>query len=431
MTSEFLDVQASGGLGRSPIVPEGKVTDNVFLDTRMIQQIKQTSKIVHGGKEERRGGKGALYPGAPSDDAWTILPRDPVFQHLGQSHGVQNGEIGDFVYVLATFNGMGRPGGTRWELMSRMMFRGIATGEGVAYHLKWADSPQEFAVIRGGANTVMNTGPRDISNGDWVWLSPPTPDAPYEKGIIGRQNARNPDRMPAHTMPYKVGADSLTIDSLKNILSQSESSIKEKFSDFDNPPPIVEGAIMFKEALGEISLAITHVLMSSGLFHFDESAIADPGLRSRNSTQYLNRERDTVLGRMAKILKVTEDDPHPPTATGGRSRQEKIEISLDVLAGRITDPKVGEKFVGISEFLMQTVTAETDEALLFRLEKGTRGMPGGLRGKLNAIQIGTLPKLFSSVDKANHLVKSAIIGKALSSARPGMEFDIDLGTYST
>ena len=430
MTEQFLDAQASGGLGRNPIVPEGKVSDNVFLDTRRIQHIKQTAKVIYGGRGPDAGRKPrTLYPAPTSDDAFTILPRDPVFQHFGQCPGVENRELGDFVYVLATFNGMGKPGGTRWQLMSRMMFRGIATGQGVAYHPKWADSPQETAVIRGGANTMLNTGPYQISNGDWVWLSPPPPDDPYEKGIIGRQNSRNPDRMPAHTMPYKVGADSLTIDSLKDILSKPESEIEGDFNDFDYPPPIVEGAIQFKEALGELSLMTVHVMMASGLFKFEEDAFRDERLRRDNTVRYLETDRNKVLDTMDAILNVTGNAP-PPTAMG-RTKRGEIEISRDLLAGRMADPKVGEKFVHIRDFLMETVTGATDEALLFRLEKGTREMPKRLAGQLNAIQLGTMQKLFSSVDKANYLVKAAIIGKALSSAPTGKDFDIDLGTYSS
>ena len=400
MTDRFNDINAMGGLGRSPITTAGRVATNGHLDEAEI--LKRKERLTKGT---------SLYGGTQLDEVFWANPREICLQLRTTNKRRRNLHKAQAAYILTTLNGAFKKGDKLSEVIEKLEFQGVAGGQGAKYDHTNTSPEIDLALQRGGLTTMRNTGRKRIKNGDPVYWTLPDPDDPYDKG------QRNSGRMPVQTAPYDPYLDSLTEASLRELLIKSSDGTGMD-NQIDPRFPLMEGAKNVKQVVSQLYVNAIHTFLMSGIVKLDIDALNDEDLRSRNSVDYKNNleYRQNFLEWVSfqfNLRDVNVISDKGPIKIKPYSQHPQKERTL-------------------SEYAMEVFLARNKDAFLLPLEKGTNGVPPGNRGAIIRNQRGLLSDFFAAVNRANEFTKRRIIGKAITPADPGKPFDIYLGNgYSS
>lgn len=412
MTDRFADINSSGGLGRQPITNVGRVAINGHLDAATIRERK-------GKHSDGR----SLYGGPVDDDAFKVFARDICVSERGSSahSSTWNRYKTQAPLILSVLNGGFKKHTPLWQVIESLQFAGLAGGQGARFDSRNESPEIDLALVWGGLATVVNSGPQRIANGQLVYWTVPPVDEPYERALRGSK------RMPLHTMPYDPALDTLTEDTLANLMTQSArvmtpgppaAAAAAAAADMEpeHRRPIQEGADNMRQVVCQVMLEALHVFLTSGLVSMNPAAVIDPRVRAKNAGMYAANERvrRDLLRVVAAALgcKDVHRKPGDP----------KITFRADPAVDRETT---------LAEFALDVFLGRKDEALLMPLAPGTRAVPNGDSGVLVRNQKAGMSDLLAGVNNANHFVSRRIIGRAVSPAEPGREFDILLGKYAS
>ncbi len=404
MTDRFNDINAVGNLGRNPNTPAGRVAINGHID--QVEFENRKAKVKKGK---------TFYRGPTDDQSFAIFARDLCVSRKMYA-SKKNIHKAHAAFVFATVNGFGEDTDKIYQLIEELEFAGLAGGQGAKYDSTGESPEVDLALVLGGINTITNTGPDRISNGDWVfWTLPDTKD-PYEKG------RRGSERMVLHTVPYDHKLDKLSEHTLHKLLV-GDRTLQYPNKNIDSRWPIMEGAKNLQQAIMQITLDALHTFLVSGLVKLDVEAIGDTKeakeRRMRNTNQYTNPSPKLVEIRTENLRKIG-------SALGIQDLMKKEDKQIKFKPNPSSNLK---RETTLSEYAMEVFFGKKSDALLAPLEDGTAHLPSGYKGNIIKGQRGALSDLFTAIIKTNDFTKKRIFAKAVSPAEPGKDFDIILGHY--
>lgn len=373
-------------VGKNPITKMGNVVYNAY---RNDPDIAQSKANVQSGTSK--------YGGATDDSNFSILPGYITWAYRNPSIGKRKAK-GHDLYVRTTLNGAFLRSQELYEIQNNILILGISKTRAL-YDRNGNHSEIDTVVQMGGLATIVNTGKKPICNGDWVRAELPDPNNPI---VLGRRNASN---IYMWTTPFDPRCDMITASNLGSILGKG-SSPKKLESERDKP--MIEAATKVRNAILQAVLNSFHIALASGLFSVNIDLDTDDGSRKTASRGYLDSsnsgQREKILTRLASMLGIHTESTTKMEVTARGSQQSLGDFALDV-------------------FL-----ADDAHLLLPRTETG--GMPSGNKGKVLQGQLGFLRDIFGAATKANHMVTDTIIGKAITPAATGEDFDVLLGRYT-
>lgn len=384
MTDLGFELHGDGGLGKNPITQLGKIVQNGFKDEESIKQNK--------GNSARGLSK---YPGPVDDDAASIYPREIVYGRKVQTSRKRfaNGEP---ARVLSTVNGAFEGKDSLSKIINSCEVKGISLTRSL-FDSTGRRSEVDVVVQTGGMTTIDNNGPKRINNGDPVYAEWPDP-----KGAEDR-NVRGSTRMRLITMPYDININALTEHTLESLLRKKY--VKGSYED-EIYGPLVDAAQNLDRIIKQMMVNAVHVLLATGVC--DElnlgTSIEDVNIRRDRALAY-SRDRSRVLRDVRGALWESGLQVPEPTRAGGP-----------------------ERMTTLPEFAMATILGKTNY-LVDQLDPVSNRVSNGQTGMLVQGQQTFLGDLFAVVNRGNEFTKSRILGKALTPAEPGGEFDIMLSRY--
>lgn len=392
MTDQLFDIHQSGGPGRSPITPAGRVAYNVRLDQKALERRKV---------RKDRG----CYPGASTDDsAFFVLPRDLLLTEVRRA-GRRSGD--GLIPVFSVLNGAGTQEMSYVEFIEGHAFAGFSSQQTVAFSTT-GKSPRnpEFATVLGGLVTVWNTGGTRIENGQKLYW-----DVPMFGTNVTERHRRESHRITPILRAYDPAKQGITartvIDAMRDRRPRSSSS--------DEPVTVPkQAAIAIKSAAVSIALNTFDMLLSSGLVQFDQVALGndDQAAAQRIANAGMWRRQLTARAREGHITRVAG-------WLGSKRVNDASGVKLRV-------PHLNEP---IRSYFVNLLAGDDDDHRLIALTEGRRSVPSGNAGEIVRNQRACVQDLIAGVAKADHFVKRRILGTALTPSDPGKEGDIVLGHY--
>jgi len=393
------DSNAYGSTGDNPIMTAGRVAINGSVDSTLIRTRRHTA------------GQGAsLYGGDTSDESFTIMPHDPVFEQRKAGNLRRNRTVGNDTYapVLSTFNGAGNKGDSVATFMSNILFRGFAGGDGARGDTTGRNSGdnRDIAIIQAGTLTTRNTGPTRIEAGDTiVWMAPmPGDKRSYDRGIVGSK------RIMPYLLPFRVGAQ------LANSFRISDLLRDPKARDWSNTDAaLTVAAVRTRKAIKSSIILAAHVLFMLGFAQPVQGAFS-PGAVGVQA-----RQAASAQFRAA----------HP---VGGRTGVDRRAL-YTALAGALEFPKIskssGAHFDG--EGLTPEASAANYAAAVFAsgplhmlspASPVTHKAEPGDFGELTRLQRAYIGDVMSAADASNMEARSRIVGVCLAGGMPGETIDL-------
>ncbi|KKL47890.1 hypothetical protein LCGC14_2331000, partial [marine sediment metagenome] len=315
-------------------------------------------------------------------------------------------------YVFSTLNGYGHKSDQIFQIIEQLEFRGLAGGQGANIDSTGKNPQIDLALVQGGVNTITNTGPDRILNGDLIYWSVPPKDHPWERG------RRGSERMVLHTLPYKPESDELSEDTLYKLLIKNNMSYLVNDKNMDARWPIMEGAKNLQQAIMQISLNALHTFLVSGIVTVAPN-YTDVKVRAKNTNRYTSPQN---LERRIDFLRLIG-------SSLGIKDLEKFKLKDDPKFTFRPNPPKSDTITTLSEFAMEVYFGKKNYALLAPLSEGTRTLPTGIKGALIKNQISANSDIFAAIGKTNDFTKRRIFAKANTPADPGKEMDIILGHY--
>ena len=398
MGDRFNDINAMGNLGRNPNTPAGRIAINGHIDQIEFRNRKENVK-----KEK------TFYKGPTDDSSFVIFPRDLCVQKKNYM-GTKNIHRIHEPYVFSTLNGYGHKSDQIFQIIEQLEFRGLAGGQGANIDSTGKNPQIDLALVQGGVNTITNTGPDRILNGDLIYWSVPPKDHPWERG------RRGSERMVLHTLPYKPESDELSEDTLYKLLIKNNMSYLVNDKNMDARWPIMEGAKNLQQAIMQISLNALHTFLVSGIIKIDMDALTNPRKRSQNTNKYTNPQ---MLEQRTEFLRLIGSS---------LGIKDLPKLKEDPKFTFRPNPK-SDTISTLSEFAMEVHFGKKNYALLAPLSEGTQTLPTGIKGALIKNQKSANSDIFAAIGKTNDFTKRRIFAKANTPADPGKEMDIILGHY--
>lgn len=397
MTDRFTDINSIGNLGRNPNTPAGRIAINGHIDQNEFRNRKDNAK------KER-----TFFQGPTDDQSFVIFPRDLCVQKKNYM-GTKNIHRVHDPYVFSTLNGYGHKSDKLFQIIEQLEFRGLAGGQGAKYDSTGKSPEVDLALVQGGVNTITNTGPDRIMNGDLIYWTVPPREKAYERG------RRGSERMVLHTMPYKPDLDELSEDTLYELIMKKSMTYLISNKNMDPRWPIMEGAKNLQQTVMQIYLDALHTFLVSGVVKLEPNYRQEK-TRIKNTNNYTDprilEERTNFLQFIGSSLGIKE--------LSKLKEDQKITFRPNPKADTIST---------LSEFAMEVYFAKKNYALLAPLSEGTQTLPTGIKGILIKNQKSANSDMFSSIIKTNDFTKRRIFAKASTPADPGKEMDIILGHY--
>ena len=369
----FIEIGNDGNYRQSPITSQGRVAYNAFKDDDRIKIRKANS----------RAGR-SFYQGPIEDVHVSIYPGDLCFAiRATEAMGMPRKKSYQ-TFVLSSLNQGFETGATLAEIRSYIKFVGVAGSSGARHDHRNNNPERDLALVIGGLQTLLNTGPMRINNGDYVYWDIPDPTIELGKGT-----GHNLDRYVLVTKPYRPGTDASFRAQIGKMITGEDSSSHADVSG------LRESAEGMRALLATSMLAVFECLMSEG--YLTTVQIGD--MTKLTKTDRVNRvdvtsdeEKATALGTVSAAFGLSDSLSAPPP------KGSMAETFIGCM--------VGSKGEGIP------TTGGT---------KAVRTMA--------KLQKDFLNNLFLVVNQATDDVRSRIIGQALTPADPNGEYDMILGHY--
>ena len=399
MTDYFNDVNFEGGT-TNPITRAGRVAQNYFLDIPILLL--------------RRSNKNSYYKGTLDDRSFNVAPQSILIGRRASS--LTDSNVKDITnegsFVFSALNGAFDHSDELWKIIAEHEFKGISTAHMTDFDSLNKNPEVDLAGSIGGLDTLINTGTIPIPNGSLVyWTFPES-----EEGNPENTGFSNGQILP-ELRPYETKIDSLTLDTLKNLMFRSNTDLNQ--IDSASKVPLLKAADDFKCELLINLLLSAHILQSSGLFTLNTTSEKQKAARDKYNKQFTTEEMKkngkNDLITLASYLGIDREEPERP--------DKRNEFTFEIKKNG-SSPKKME----LIDYALK-VFCGMDDQLLFPYGVNGR-LPVKTPGVLDKKQKFHLEKLLSIINQANQTVKDRIIGKAMSSAPPGRAFDIFLGNYS-
>lgn len=394
MTDIAFELNSTNGMGRNPITQAGKVVYNGFKDHNLINIFKAQ---IRTGQN--------FYPGPTNDEDYSIQQREVVYSRRKGTNAKKGS-----MHVLSSVNAGFDKKDPLWKIISEHEIRGIAVTRSLLDST--GVNPEIDVVVQsGGLATVVNTGTRKINNGDSVYMEWPDPDKPYAT------QPRNSQKQLLWTMPLDPCMDALTESNIWEIM-KDPATISEYERDINKP--IVRSAINFKQFLLKLSVFAIHSALSAGIVTAKDIALEDTKRakeqRRLNGEQYMSLDsvgvpkRKPFIKRLARLYGITDEE------------KKKLEV--------VFPQKLGKKQVvgDLADHVIETFSGKDNNFLVLPLQES--GKMTSDEKKLVMSQQSLLADAFQAINEANEWKRGRVIGKALTPANPGEEFDMLLGRYT-
>lgn len=391
MTDVAYEVNAQNGrTGANPISQVGRVQTNGRLDNVEIEQRK-----INAGTQS-----GTLYGGNVTDENFRVLPRTMCFMNRQQENPTRSSNVhGEYLEaVWSVLNGAGEAGETVEELKQRTAFSGFAAGDGAKYDHTAASqelSPH-FALVKGGTLTVINQGRFRIRPGDWfMWDFPDPADAQTHSGYKGSTQVM-PIMLPYTPKMHRAEARAIKA----RLVLQAEAGSLATSSD--------EAARNLNEALCSVLVSAMDILLSSGIVRLSQRAldVENQDARTDNARGWARR------GNKADVLVVLAQALGCKNIQGSEVVQSRFRVGGETLA----------------EYAAQTLASANTHEFAQATPRGE--IPVGNIGVVLKNQRSLIADVVSAIQGVNDERSGRIIGKALTGAKRGEEFDALPGTYS-
>lgn len=363
----FVELGTDGSFRRDPITTQGRVAYNAFRDNAQIAQRKDLAK------------KGlTLYGGSSEDASLSIYPGDLCFTTSGStSMGMPRKRLYQ-TFVMSTLNQAFEKGESMDKVRASIRFAGVAGASGA--RLDCAYPEDDLAIVIGGLQTLQNTGPERINNGEFVVWDVPVP---------GMMPKNDMDRFVLVTRPYKPDHD-------ENFRKEVGDMIARASNSKDHMTEVKKAA-----------LRLRHLLLASAITAFD--SLLRMGFISADGIDAMLRVDDATR------------------ASNARNYDARSGATLSNLSGAL----------GISTMLTSGTSAPSFASTYLESLTGSEG--GKLDRENNADRTVSIletqrknfiSNLFLVVNAASDDVRSRVIGQALSPADPNGAFDCIMGHYS-
>lgn len=234
-------------------------------------EISRRTRMTNAGPNDA----GPLYPMLSGSQPFDIFPGDVLVRYKDDRTGYN---------VMATVNGFGNSSEDIEDQRKKLVFAGIAVGQGVRMNPNGNNGQAEYpsllcAVQVFGEDRLINTGPDSIDIGDELyWDLPDTRNYYKDEKLL---------RIPFAIRVYKPELSLRQKDSLKSSLSTEDNARKtrQKHHRVDEGAVKVDNAIMFLIDLGKKigdnktidKNAIRKYLFANGTL----SGVSDPDLDDR------------------------------------------------------------------------------------------------------------------------------------------------------
>lgn len=396
MTDVSLNFNSHGGFHRNDIVNLGNVIQNCGFDEAELR-----SRVIHQNK-----GLSPLYNGSMNEMTMSVQVGDVVWCRTDEQRNTRRGQLR---MCFSSLNGCMDKGDQPWQFFTKYTLVGIANTP--ARRDDRNKNPEfDFTTRLGGLDTVV-AGPDAISAGDLIVADIPDPKNPVPS-VLGKR----PDggRITAFLRPFKPGMDSLTHQSLKDILIRKSGRLKMSNIDTDANYPVMEGACMIGNGLLTAGLVLIRVLHQYGLVTVNAAAlgIRDGAGRATHASrnQPLTNEQWADLAHAIGVVNTCEP--------GAETERVKVPKKAGIGKAPVEEDLakvIMEAFVGSGEWVVPLENQLT--------------VPAGRTGVVHNAQRSMLTEVVKGVTKAQEAQRSRIVGRAISGCAPGGEFDILMGSY--
>jgi hypothetical protein len=332
-----------------------------------------------------------IWPQVPShnDDIYSIFSGEPVFR-LEKGYSSQYVKDTDF-QGLSSLNGLYTQSSigvnsyakrevARRQVRSEMTFLGLARNDAIYDAHDLTRSNNKFATMIGGIKTTVNTGDKNITHGDLIYWDLPGVN---ENGGVDKQRESIPgvedNKILAKLLPFKYDYD--TIEGTKTLLDIADLSKSSDNTVYDDDIPVNRIAKTFKK--------LVHAAFILGA-----------------STSKVNPDIDV------SFMKDFLEGNYVTNFTNGK---KTIEGDVQI--------KSGENF--------PLFDSSKDEVNLSQLSKYLLSTLLGSDHNPNVnkdIQDSGSELLISGQNVYMDFNKR-IVGTAITSAQPGEQFDIRIGSY--
>lgn len=394
----------------NPSVRGGKVTYNGVIDQRKIKNYQQNIRKCFFNR-------GKFTPSS-RDEVYEIKQRGLTFaRKVDPPVNVKNYNL----EVFQALNGMFDSSYTPEKIESETYCVGIAASA-VPFNSKSGNNVCDVALIVGGNDTIINTGNKNIRNGDWLLTIVPTdledPCKPgTDRGVVVFWV------VPYDEAIFKLNARRLmdiAKDSSKLFFKDPNYASTTRSSGQDDT--IKASAKEMLAGFMQLVLPVLHGLCLSGVVVIDRDAFESSKRREENSNAYTQH------------IKVSKGNKDLRTIASslGLLGKDKIE---DTMITSIASVKTGKSTQHtLLDTLLNTLIPGKAHSNTFYVEEDHINMygaiPGGNDGELNRLQIGAIERILIALEYSQNHYKQRIFAKALAPAKPGEELDILCGNYS-
>ena len=400
-----------GKTGSSPITPAGRVVYNAKRD---IIEIEKRKNSLNRGS--------SAITGKQDDEIWVMQRWNPVMA-LRINHVETDTDMLSEWVITDCANGLGTKGAKRWQLNAALKPAGFI-GTNADYDSKANDDIQgNHAPIQvGGLANVPNYGPKTIRAGDHVLLS--APDPRNQKPVQSRHDHPK-EKIHWWTLPYDPRDQAMSkqaaYDIIRNLLAKNSST---QF-------PKTNGQRAQSRIIANNSTNFQNIMNFSTALFSSIRIIAMVGVI-------------TAL-ESGLVVPVTKDDISNTQKTWmGDSNQDKREKMYEELAGyfgvvekgikcseAIQIPKRGSEGGNHSMCaLLHELVFSSSQYKVFPVQQ-EGGIKGVFRekGEINQAVNNVMETLLASMADAQYETLRFVVGQAMSTAKPGDNFDIKLGNF--
>lgn len=393
--------------GRSPIWPSGRTVYNGRQDVNGIAARKR--KLQTG--EAAIGGAGDDVVFTMQRHLIAVQERIPGKERRGDASDTSQ-DID--IYVTDCANGFGKRGETQAQLNERIASAFIVSGQ-----ILNEGQREAIALQTAGLNTICNSGPYNIKIGQYVCVSAPNPDAPQP---YPPRDDLPPNKVLWWVVPFDEERSIGSVQTAYDLLVEkpkvmNEASVKQYQA-------LYPASAQFAAGLGN-SL---HAIALSAIWAAHEAGIVTVNTRDSWTT---NAAKARKLEEVERERRIQELARECLVVDGGLLNLNRDADDLDVERHTVPDKSDMNASISFEKYLFKTIFACEGAYRLFVPSgfdrNGIRTFSDPIARIIVQRQQSAVMDLVATIRESDVAAKRRIIGKALSPAQPGQDFDIHMG----
>lgn len=306
--------------------------------------------------------------------------------------------------VVDAANGLGARGQSKAELNLQIETFGVI-GENKLY-----DGAKTATVQLGGLQTVKNSGPYDINPGVWVVVEAPDPNNPKAANFTDMPK----EKILFQTVPYDPSRVAPSLELLRLMLVDGKANEMQRDDLKRNQAYADEFSKAFAVGMRAIGYAGVIAALQSGIVSM---TAGNEEAQNAAAAAFRGDAGDSFRLQLGKAFDLAAREPEERDSWLVEDPKSQVGAQISV-AQYLTRMLL----MGSSDF--PAVFPSTSSAV-----SGQRTYNGNNRRMISEAVGDAVADMLSAFRQMDYEEKRRIIGRAMSAAAPGQDFDIYLGNY--